>query len=432
MLPEENKNSIGKAAQNLSLLSAEALQKIRSNLNSTLWLGILTGIVGTVGYTLSLQKAGVKILFLFILISSASYISGFFLGFLFGIPKRNTDKESAYNLSTNLVDISDWLTKIIIGLGLIEIKKIPVYLMSIGSYIQQATHQEDSVKIFSGCAIVYFSIFGLYYGYNYMRLFLSGQFKEADDNLLQKQIKLSETGQALNAQDLSPDKIDESSLEKVKEYNQLLKSTKTEDDYTFDDWYYQGITAYNNKDYTKTIYYMKNAVEKDSRAKNSPDAYLYLSLAYAAQGIYDKSIETNNIVIKNYKDYNNLYLAYHNNGVNYTDKGQYEEALTQFEGAIDHNPTYWDSWAGKGFSSLYLNRYAEAIDALDRAIKYNKTDPNPWYNKACALAALNKNEEAIECLKEAIRLKPDFKQDAKKDSFLYNLKDNEDFKKLVS
>jgi len=118
--------------------------------------------------------------------------------------------------------------------------------------------------------------------------------------------------------------------------------------------------------------------------------------------------------------------------VNYTDKGQYEEALTQFEGAIDHNPTYWDSWAGKGFSLLYLNRYAEAIDALDRAIKYNKTDPNPWYNKACALAALNKNEEAIECLKEAIRLKPDFKQDAKKDSFLYNLKDNEDFKKLVS
>ena len=55
MLPEENKNSIGKAAQNLSLLSAEALQKIRSNLNSTLWLGILTGIVGTVGYTLSLH-----------------------------------------------------------------------------------------------------------------------------------------------------------------------------------------------------------------------------------------------------------------------------------------------------------------------------------------------------------------------------------------
>ena len=264
MLSGITKKAVEKATQNLSVLSAEALQKITSNLNNTLWLGVITGFSGIIGYTLNLQKAGWKILFLSILLASASYISGFFLGFLFGIPKRNTDKESAYNLSTNLVDISDWLTKIIIGLGLIEIKRIPAYLMSIGEYIQRATHSEDSMKIFAACCIVYFTIFGLYYGYNYMRLFLSGQFKEADDNLLQRQIKLTETGEVLNNQNLAPDNIDESAKEKLKEYNQLLKSTKTEENYTFDDWYYKGVAAYDNKEYNKTIAYMKNALEKDA------------------------------------------------------------------------------------------------------------------------------------------------------------------------
>ena len=432
MLSEINKKNGERTTQNLSALSTEALQKITSNLNSTLWLGVITGFSGIIGYTLNLQEKGWKILFLFILLAAASYISGFFLGFLFGIPKRNTDKESAYNLSTNLVDISDWLTKIIIGLGLIEIKRIPGYLLSIGDYIQKAIHGEDSIKIFASCSIVYFSIFGLYYGYNYMRLFLSGQFKEADDNLLQKQIKLTETGQALNNQDLSPDNLDQSSLEKVNEYNQLLKSTKTENDYTFDDWYYKGISAYDNKDYNKTIAYMKNALEKDSKAKNAADAWLYSGLAYGALKLYDKSFEANNIVINNYKDYSYLYLAYHNNGVNFTDLAQYENALKQFESATNLNPDYTDSWVGKGYALMYLNRFDEALASFDKAIKINAGDPNPWYNKACIYAVQNKKGEAIESLKKSIELKPEFRQNAKTDTWLDNLKDDDDFKKLVN
>jgi tetratricopeptide (TPR) repeat protein len=432
MFPEANKKSLGRATENLSTLSAEDRQRIISNLNSTLWFGILTGFLGIIGYSLNLQKAGWKILFLFILIASASYISGFFFGFLFGIPRRNTDKESNYNLSTNLGDISDWLTKIIIGLGLIEIKKIPDFLMSIGNYIQTSVGAEDSVKIFSVCSIVYFSIFGLYYGHNYTRLFLSGLLKEADDNLLQRQIKLSETGEVLNNQDLSPDNLDQSSLDKVNEYNQLLKSTKTENDYTFDDWYYKGISAYDNKDYNKTIAYMNNALEKDSKAKNAPDAYLYMSLAYGALKLYSKSIEINNIVVNSYKDYSYLYLAYHNNGVNFTDLAQYENALKQFESATSLNPDYADSWVGKGYALMYLDRFDEALTSFDRAIKINAADPNPWYNKACIFAKENKNAEAIENLKKAIELKPEFRQNAKTDSWFDNIKDGDDFKKLLN
>jgi len=92
--------------------------KISNNLKVTLFIGFVAGFTSTVGYCLSLPVGGTKILFLFILLTAASYISGFFLGFLFGIPKRNNNNnESDYLLNNNLVDISDWLTKIIIGLG---------------------------------------------------------------------------------------------------------------------------------------------------------------------------------------------------------------------------------------------------------------------------------------------------------------------------
>ena len=88
MFPDANSQTVQRATQNLSALSAEALRKITSNLNNTLWLGILTGFSGIIGYTLNLQKAGWKILFLFILIASASYISGFFFGFSFWHPQK--------------------------------------------------------------------------------------------------------------------------------------------------------------------------------------------------------------------------------------------------------------------------------------------------------------------------------------------------------
>jgi hypothetical protein len=166
----KDENNLTGSEQSLPLFDKISPQKIKINLSNTFLIGSITGIIGIVGYTLNLKDFGWKILFLSIILSAASYMAGFFLGFLFGIPKRNATTDSDYNLSTNLVDISDWLTKIIIGLGLIEIKKIPELLQSIGIYIQQTTGGDDSIRVFSVCCIVYFSIFGLYYGYNYMRL----------------------------------------------------------------------------------------------------------------------------------------------------------------------------------------------------------------------------------------------------------------------
>jgi tetratricopeptide (TPR) repeat protein len=433
----------------VTALTKEALFKISRNLNATLKLGITTGFIGVIGYAVTLPGTGWKLLFLAILICAASFISGFFLGFLFGIPKRNVSNESDYNLSTNLVDISDWLTKIIIGLGLIEIKRIPGLLQAIGSYIQLQTGGDNSIKIFSATCIVYFSVFGLYYGYNYMRLFLSGQFKEADDNLLTKQQQLTEKAEELNKQVLSAGNIDVNNpnadalakktlnidpgtQKTLKEYNQLLKTSKTEEDYTFEDWYYKGISEYERQEYSKTIAYMKNALEKDPTAKNAPDAYIYIGLSYYKLRLYDKAIEANDKVANNYKDYPYLYLAYFNNGVYYGEIQNYQKSLEEYEKAIATKADDAGSWGNKALALIRLGRYDEALQAVDKAMSLDPNNPNDYYNKAVAFALKQDKEQMMTNLKKAIELKSDFRAQAKSDADFSAFKDDDDFKNLVA
>jgi tetratricopeptide (TPR) repeat protein len=415
---------------NTRLISTETLEKITKNLSNTLWLGLITGVVSIIGYPFT-TNGGWKLFFLSILIAAASYITGFFLGFLFGIPKRISDTQMAYNLNTNLVDISDWLTKIIIGVGLIEIKSIPHYLESVGAYIQDAVNGDDSIKIFSVCCIVYFSIFGLYYGYNYMRLFLSGQFKEADDNLLKKEEQLSMKGEELKQQNLAPDNIDAFASKKINEYNQLLKTTKTENDYTFDDWYYKGIEAYNKQDYNKTIVYMKNALEKDLKSINAPDAYLYEGLAYYNLGLYDKAIDANNSVINNYPNYPSLYLAHYNNGVYLSQIQQHDKAIEEYKASLQLNDTYTNSWNNKGYEAIYLGLYDDAIDSLTKAITLEPANANAWFNRACAYSLKNDKQNMLNNLRKAVQLNPAFKAQAKTSSWLQNFKDDEEFRKIA-
>src|SRR5216684_1230684 len=74
-----------------------------------------------------------------LLIAGAALAAGVLIGFLFGIP-RTQQKEGqksdptigsqpgvadGYGVNTNLEQISDWLTKIIVGVGLVQLTVIP-------------------------------------------------------------------------------------------------------------------------------------------------------------------------------------------------------------------------------------------------------------------------------------------------------------------
>lgn len=78
-----------------------------------------------------LSRAFMRTLGLSLLIAGASFLVGALLGFLFGIPRAlrvsdaATDEQIAkgqrYSSSSSLEQISDWLTKILIGAGLVQL-----------------------------------------------------------------------------------------------------------------------------------------------------------------------------------------------------------------------------------------------------------------------------------------------------------------------
>ncbi len=120
---------------------------------------------------------------------AASFGAGVFIGFLFGIPRvlqddapsGGTDEAESrvtQRVNTNLEQISDWLTKIIVGFGLIELRKVPAAFQSLATFV--ATDSESSPAI-AGSLILYFAVTGFFAGYLLTRLFLALAFSRADN-----------------------------------------------------------------------------------------------------------------------------------------------------------------------------------------------------------------------------------------------------------
>lgn len=135
---------------------------------------------------------------LLIIIAFACMVSGGLLGFLFGIPKLNRnynpredyDRSTKYMPNTNLEDVSDWLTKIIIGVTLTQLGKIPGYLQSLADYLiintNSLLHQVDFAKPLLIALVVYFFIAGFIIGYFYTRIYLPNLFSIMEENRKQK------------------------------------------------------------------------------------------------------------------------------------------------------------------------------------------------------------------------------------------------------
>jgi hypothetical protein len=122
---------------------------------------------------------------------------GFLVGFLFGIPRvlqgndvSSSSKEKsprqgyAQRVNTNLEQISDWLTKIIVGLGLVQLRKIPQNLHDAATWMARgftpAGGDIGQAASFSTSVIILFSVTGFVGGYLVTRIFIAGAFRRAD------------------------------------------------------------------------------------------------------------------------------------------------------------------------------------------------------------------------------------------------------------
>ena len=149
-----------------------------------------SGIAGTGG--------GIRPALLMLGLIGATALVGGFVGFLFGLPRFDyAAREAAarspstadspvagvptaaaapgdapvhYKPNANLDEIADWLTKIIVGLGLTQLLNVGPALRSVSAYVVTECGQGCPPQPLVGAMIVYGALAGLLFGYLWTRL----------------------------------------------------------------------------------------------------------------------------------------------------------------------------------------------------------------------------------------------------------------------
>jgi hypothetical protein len=174
--------------------------------------------VGAVGLVLFAIRAVVpagnveamfRILGAGVVIGGGAFLAGALLGFLFGIPRalppttvektattgavpppapfmpapndaQQRNNRPILQVNTNLEQISDWLTKIIVGLGLINLKQMPEQFRNLSSYLAAGFGNVEGREAITLALVILFLVSGFLLGYLLTRLFLTAAFIRAD------------------------------------------------------------------------------------------------------------------------------------------------------------------------------------------------------------------------------------------------------------
>jgi hypothetical protein len=144
-----------------------------------LGIGLYAGIQGRARFLTTASVA--------LMVALACLMVGGALGFLFGIPRAGRadlpegDGQSAmrFRANTNLEDISDWLTKILVGVGLIQLGQLSEPLGRLVTAVAAGIGDPPSPS-FALALLLYFTLVGFLASYLLTRLYLPRAFTSAE------------------------------------------------------------------------------------------------------------------------------------------------------------------------------------------------------------------------------------------------------------
>ena len=126
-----------------------------------------------------------------LLVAIAAGAVGSLIGFIFGIPKSVTTStpvtddarvvttKTEYQGNTNLEQISDWLAKLLVGAGLVELKDIGGALTRLGTTLGTAGCLGTCGAIVGPALVVGFSVTGFLLTYLWARIYLIDELRGA-------------------------------------------------------------------------------------------------------------------------------------------------------------------------------------------------------------------------------------------------------------
>jgi hypothetical protein len=126
----------------------------------------VTGLVLSAIYAFAVGDAFRTFAIVF-LVGCAAWLSGSLLGFLFGVPRFQADPQGdAQRIlpNTNLEQISDWLTKIIVGATLVQLGPLVTRLSLLFQAVGGEVDKPGAV-VATGSAMIFFFTTGFMWGY---------------------------------------------------------------------------------------------------------------------------------------------------------------------------------------------------------------------------------------------------------------------------
>jgi hypothetical protein len=138
----------------------------------TLGLALLVGgFIATLSSLLSGGSGGEALRFTLYILAAGALSS--ILGLIFGVPRARLDfvagTTERYAANSNLEQISDWLTKLLVGAGLVEVANLPGGLSSLGSYLGDDLSTRNASALAVG-SVAYGAGVGFVGGYLWTRL----------------------------------------------------------------------------------------------------------------------------------------------------------------------------------------------------------------------------------------------------------------------
>lgn len=162
-------------------------------------LGAALGItaVAITGYscTYAGKQRGWTVAALLVVYAAASALTGGFLGFLFGVPRHSLEGTSSGVVSsiggsrtanTNLEQVSDWLTRVLIGATLVEFRGVGDAAGRLFTRLGEALDSTSTATAFTGALICYSALAGFIVGWLTTRIWVNRLLPLADGEMEQR------------------------------------------------------------------------------------------------------------------------------------------------------------------------------------------------------------------------------------------------------
>ncbi|MFM6396109.1 tetratricopeptide repeat protein [Planktothrix sp.] len=184
---------------------------------------------------------------------------------------------------------------------------------------------------------------------------------------------------------------------------------------SFDDYYNQGISACNNKNYEQAIDKFTRALSLNT---NHADAYAWRGYVYYCLNKYQEVINDCNQAIRLNPNYANAYV---NRAFAQMELGKYQQAIDDCKEAIRLNPNHVDAhqhltnaknhlceqYFNQGITLFYQEKYQQAIDEFTRALSLNPNHIRVYVWRRDAYIQLGQYQQAIKDCTQIISIDPD-------------------------